>query len=84
MKSVIIERGHGLISRRQREGAQRFDPVQFVQSKVLGEKKTLIIAAALGGKFHHEVKINLASVCEQKLFSDKLQKKKKSLSPQQL
>lgn len=38
MKSVIIKRGHGLISRRQREGAQRFDPVQFVQSKVLGEK----------------------------------------------
>lgn len=72
MKSVIIKRGHGLISRRQREGAQCFDPVQFVQSKVLG-KKMLIIAAALGGKFHHEVKINLALACEQKLFSDKLQ-----------
>lgn len=35
MKSVIIKRGHSLISRRQREGAQRIDPVQFVQSKVL-------------------------------------------------
>lgn len=68
MKCVIIKRGHGLISRRQREGAQRFDPVQFVQSKVLKKKKMLIIAAALGGKFHHGVKINLASACEQKLF----------------